>query len=418
MKKRFNLLPTYHFEENTDGKIRGAADCVLRDCTVYGNCGKNLFNWNAINKSQDWYYLVNGTTVSVLDNGAVMTGNSKNLTRASSYENGWFRPGNTYEGDVTLAAGDIVTVSANIKAVTISENFSDNNWCHIYLYGIASITPSVQHQFPADGTVQRISQTFNIAKSGSYYPVFTMNSNTLEITDIQIAVNNSDITYEPYKTVGDLDAKSGKYVLPVTVSGKNLIPYPYTNTTLTSNGITFTDNGDGTVTANGTATANAWFFIKYDSTKLFDVTKTYTLSGGFDENSFVYAGFYKNGKWVAEKGTYNQAGTVKIDLSSVTAEYDTISLRACVRTGTTVDNVIFRPQLELGEAATEFEPYTTPKTTNLLLDAPLGPGESISCREEGLLIPELATLDPSITNHVTFGSEVKPSGVTCEYYKY
>ena len=42
MRKRFNLLPTYHFEENTNGQIRGAAERVLRDCTIYGNCGKNL----------------------------------------------------------------------------------------------------------------------------------------------------------------------------------------------------------------------------------------------------------------------------------------------------------------------------------------------------------------------------------------
>lgn len=282
MKKRFNLLPTYHFEENTDGKIKNAATRVLRDCRIFGNCGKNLFNWDAIDKTQDWSYVVNGTTVSILDNGAIVTGNHGNKTTASAYSNGWFAPGNSHGGNVTLAAGDTVTVSANIKAVTLSESFFDNNWCYMYLYGTTSITSDLQHQFPKDGTVQRVSQEFNITKSGSYHPVFTLNSNTLEITDIQIAVNNSDTTYEPYKTVGDLDAESGKYVLPVTISGEN----------------------------------------------------------------------------------------------------------------------------------------TAPKTTNLLLDAPLGVGESISCREKGLPVPELATLDPSITNCITFGSEVKPSSVTCEYYKY
>lgn len=40
---------------------------------------------------------------------------------------------------------------------------------------------------------------------------------------------------------------------------KNLIPYPYNHTTRTVNGITFTDNGDGTVTASGTATDTAVF---------------------------------------------------------------------------------------------------------------------------------------------------------------
>lgn len=38
---------------------------------------------------------------------------------------------------------------------------------------------------------------------------------------------------------------------------KNLIPYPYYSTTITTDGVTFTDNGDGTITANGTSSATA-----------------------------------------------------------------------------------------------------------------------------------------------------------------
>lgn len=37
--------------------------------------------------------------------------------------------------------------------------------------------------------------------------------------------------------------------------GKNLVDYPYEDTTKTSNGISFTDNGDGSITVSGTATA-------------------------------------------------------------------------------------------------------------------------------------------------------------------
>ena len=73
---------------------------------------------------------------------------------------------------------------------------------------------------------------------------------------------------------------------------------------------------------------------------------------------------------------------------------------------------------EADETNTDYEPYTAPKTTKLLLDAPLGPGESISCREKGLLLPELATTDPQITNYISFGSKIKPSSAKFEYYKY
>lgn len=48
----------------------------------------------------------------------------------------------------------------------------------------------------------------------------------------------------------------------ITVSGKNLLKYPYVQTTQTSYGVTFTDNGDGSITASGThdGGANLSFF--------------------------------------------------------------------------------------------------------------------------------------------------------------
>lgn len=52
----------------------------------------------------------------------------------------------------------------------------------------------------------------------------------------------------------------------VTVAGKNLLPYPYTQTTKVESGITFVDNGDGSITASGTATTSMgfWFIGRQD----------------------------------------------------------------------------------------------------------------------------------------------------------
>lgn len=44
-----------------------------------------------------------------------------------------------------------------------------------------------------------------------------------------------------------------------TVACKNLIPYPYIATTVTRDGLTYTDNGDGSVTVKGTATKASTF---------------------------------------------------------------------------------------------------------------------------------------------------------------
>jgi hypothetical protein len=48
----------------------------------------------------------------------------------------------------------------------------------------------------------------------------------------------------------------------IEVIPTDLLLYPYKEKTKTTNGITFTDNGDGTITANGTATATAYFELQ------------------------------------------------------------------------------------------------------------------------------------------------------------
>lgn len=45
------------------------------------------------------------------------------------------------------------------------------------------------------------------------------------------------------------------------LGAKNLLPYPYEQTTKTINGVTFTDNGDGSITLNGTNTATNTVFM-------------------------------------------------------------------------------------------------------------------------------------------------------------
>lgn len=65
-------------------------------------------------------------------------------------------------------------------------------------------------------------------------------------------------------------------------SGYNKIVYPYTHTTQTRNGLTFTDNGDGTILINGTSTAYTEFVLNGNwnsSTVIFtlEANKTYKI---------------------------------------------------------------------------------------------------------------------------------------------
>ena len=395
MRKRFNLLPTYHFEENTDGQIRGAAERVLRDCTIYGNCGKNLLPYPFGNTTKT----VNGITFT--DNGdGTVTANGTATETAQFFPkdslNGPLLAPGTYTFSGCPKGGDWKTYCIRLTGFTADRDFGNGS-------------------------------TFTLTQATKVGLALTVSSGvTVEnlVFKPQIESGSTKTDYEPYKEVGDSDAESGKYALPVTVSGKNLISYPYSMATKTANGITFTDNGDGTVTANGTATAAAVFVCKYYNAKtpIVPDKKIYFLSGcpeGGRTSASVWnyrinAMTYKEDSYV---GGYSDFGDGKtVDLRNV--DFDTLQVQILINNGASVDNLVFKPQLELGEAATDFEPYTAPKTTNLLLDAPLGPGESISCREKGLLVPELATIDPNITNYITFGSEVKPSSAKFDYYKY
>lgn len=61
--------------------------------------------------------------------------------------------------------------------------------------------------------------------------------------------------------------------------GKNLLKYPYIETTKTSNGITFTDNKDGSINVSGTGTETAYynFYSNSDGKRLTLASGTYKL---------------------------------------------------------------------------------------------------------------------------------------------
>ena len=137
------------------------------------------------------------------------------------------------------------------------------------------------------------------------------------------------------------------------LDNKNLIPYPYTNTTKTENGITFTVNSDGTITANGTATSNTYFELTSIST-FYLPEGNYILSGcPSGGSSTTYSLVAVNGSGVSYTKFRQDIGN-GITLSS-SGEYWII--RCQIMSGATVENIIFKPQIELGTTATAYTPY-------------------------------------------------------------
>lgn len=136
-----------------------------------------------------------------------------------------------------------------------------------------------------------------------------------------------------------------------TRSGKNILPYPYAETTKTENDITFTDNGDGTITVNGTASADTTFNL---CTDLVLTAGTYTFSGCPSDGSDT---------------TYFISGFTGTDIGSgftITLDSDTTdSLSITIKSGTTVSNIVFKPQIEVGSSVTEYEQYSLPNIENV-----------------------------------------------------
>lgn len=161
-------------------------------------------------------------------------------------------------------------------------------------------------------------------------------------------------------------SKSGSAILiddisPVThemgvrIRGKNLIPYPYAETTKTLNGLTFTINDNGTITVNAEAVkALADTVFEFTSLHLYP-KGTYIMSGcptGGSTSTYFLNAVNANGAGYTM--FLNDIGSGK---KIVLNKNDTLKFSIHIKKDTVVKNLIFKPQLELGTTATNYTPY-------------------------------------------------------------
>lgn len=156
---------------------------------------KNLFDWSG--KLRQDYDTGNCTIVETLTNGAILQGNVGSKPGTAFYGNGWFRPGAAYGYGtaVTLSANDVVTISADYEI--LERNYASPTTIGVYLYG----TEEMAHPYASPietGVLYRIKDTYTITKDGQYYPVFTLNSSKVKITNIQIEKGTTATDYVPY----------------------------------------------------------------------------------------------------------------------------------------------------------------------------------------------------------------------------
>lgn len=145
------------------------------------------------------------------------------------------------------------------------------------------------------------------------------------------------------------------------LGAKNVIPYPWYDTTKTVSGITFTDNGDGTVTINGTATADCEFIFVANANNVKPIASTYRLTGISGGSSTTYFIQYTYNNGTVTDYLYDGGKNYTIDGTKI------IRISVRVKSGATVNNVTVSPMLRLADDTdTTFRPYA--KTNKQLTD--------------------------------------------------
>lgn len=151
--------------------------------------------------------------------------------------------------------------------------------------------------------------------------------------------------------------------IPNTISTsrtKNIIPYPYGELISTDGGISISDNGDGSITLNGTVTDVTGAFISLGDVSITE-TGSYFLSGcpeGGGDSTYTLVDttsrVYDNGSGVGFDVNFTGSHELEIQIEN----------------GVVCDNLTFKPQIEKGDAATEFEAYSGPEASNTFVTDP------------------------------------------------
>lgn len=177
---------------------------------------------------------------------------------------------------------------------------------------------------------------------------------------------------------------------------KNLLKV--SSTTQTINGVTFTVNNDQTITVNGTNTGT--------STALFVINDiplqsgiAYTLSGcpSGGSSATYYIGSLDTTNWKEFTTDTGNGGTATLD------EPKTIRFRIGIRSGVTVDNLLFRPMLRRAEITDDsYAPYAP--TNRELYEMILALQSGVSAQSAASLM-QAGRLDAELTDAGTDESE-------------
>lgn len=154
-------------------------------------------------------------------------------------------------------------------------------------------------------------------------------------------------------------------VTAVTVTGAQVIPYPYRDTTKTSDGITFTDMGNGGIKVTGTSTKQ---YITFQiNNNLFLPPGIYTKNVS-DEFGLVF----QISRYINNKYDTIAVGPNNKTFDTSSWDYNKYEYHVLIQVAKSdlTFNTIFYPMINRGDTALPWEPYRS-KTAAITLTEPL-----------------------------------------------
>lgn len=300
--------------------------------------GRNLIHYPYYNGTS---YELNGITYTVNEADGTITVNGT-ATKESD-----FRLINPYEpsGRKTLELGQTYTLSDGVNKMNGS-----GYQAPIYFQFVRIDTTKNDFNYGISTNYGNMTWTASDANLLQYGIRIVVRSGVTAdnvVMKPMLEVGAIAHSYEP-TTESNVNLKETVKGL-VTPQGKNLISYPYTSKNGTGNGITWTVNDDGTITADGTATNNSFFNL------------TNYIVGTWDT---LHAGTY-----TIMDGVNLPIGGVTLQVESTTGtqyknktftiEQDVVyKIFIYIPNGTVADNITFKPMLEIGSIAHMYEPTT------------------------------------------------------------
>lgn len=292
--------------------------------------GKNLFDYKSYSSKNS------NIEITISGDNVRMYTTSEGTYRGLKYESFTAVAGTSYTGSFTLN-----TYVSGVMTVGL-RNASTNS----FLVS-KKVTKTGSYSF-----------TYTPTENVEVYPSILITNDSVLSGDVtfskvQLEVGSTATEYAPYSNIRPI---SGFDSVKLTRCGKNLLKN--TATTQTVNGITFTVNSDGTVKANGTATATAILTLVTSTSnpELRDallgnqITLSGCPSGGssktYDLRIYQYA---DANSYLMDYGSGKTATFTNAELP--------FNIAILIRSGVKVNNLVFRPQIELGSTATAYEPY-------------------------------------------------------------